>query len=282
MQPGLRVRIEGDRVAWDAVPGVASYWISGPVDYATTCALLRRLVDRQAAGSLAQRLAGDVTSVAVPPPPGPDYEVASVFAFLSAYDTEGVLLAVGNAIHTRDFKTCWYPPGEEPVLHVAPEVGPCTGTVTFTGERFPAGVNVEITMPPFGSDVSGPRVAVAPAAADGTFSVTATLPNAGWQSACYYASIYPDNKILFYAYNAAEPKGMTAFAGVDYVASIPAGWTPPPVVGPVTGTGPERGRAQWQLATTLAIAGVAAFAAGVVARTPAPHGGSRRGRRDDG
>ena len=37
VQPGLRLRTDNDRMVWEAVPGVASYWLSGLVEYGTTC-----------------------------------------------------------------------------------------------------------------------------------------------------------------------------------------------------------------------------------------------------
>ena len=122
-------------------------------------------------------------------------------------------------------------------------------------------------MPPYGTDVSGPRVAVAPVAADGTFSVTATLPDAGWQSACSHATQFPEGKIAFGAYNADEPHTDARFATTHYTASIPPGWKPPPIVGPVTGTGPAPAHHEpWSLAALLAIAGSVVFGGGLVTR----------------
>ena len=268
VQPGLRPRLEGDRVTWSAVPRTASLSLGGSATYTTTCALIRRLAIRQETRGIGQKLPADATSAQLPVLPGTDYEWAQIWADVIAYDSDGVLLARDNVQYDRDFKTCWYPPGEEPLLHVEPEAGPCTGTVTFTGERFPAGVNVEITMPPYGSDVSGPRVAVAPVAADGTFAVAATLP----ATACAIASMFPDGHMGFASYNADEPKGMTMFAGAGYVASIPPGYTPPPIFGPVTGAGPPAARDATPWAGALALAGAMMAGGGLALR---PRSGER-------
>ncbi len=262
VEQGLRPRLEGDRVAWNSVPGLASLGLGGSATYTTTCPLIRRLVIRQESRDIGQKLPADATTAQLPAPPSADYELAQIWAEVSAFDADGVLLARDDVDYTRDFASCWYPPGEEPLLHVAPEAGSCIGNVTFTGERFPTGVNVEITVPPYGSDVSGPRVAVALVAADGTFSARATLP----ESACTAASIHPGGRMLFWAYNADEPKGMTTFAGASYDASLPPGWTPPSIMAPVTGTGPEPTGAWWQLAAMLAIAGAVVLGGGVMVR----------------
>jgi hypothetical protein len=256
VQPGLRPRLEPDRLVWDAVPGAVSYSVTGDSTYTTTCALIRRLDIREEDRSFGQPPTAEATSLTLPASPGPDYELARTWADVTARDADGITLARGHVYHERDFASCWYPPGEEPLLHVTPEAGSCIGDVTFAGERFPTGVNVEITM------ANGPRIAVAPVTADGTFSVAAKLP----ESACLNASMSPGGKMFFYAYNADEPKGMTSFAGVSYAASLPSGWTPPPIIGPVTGTGSERPCAPWQAALALAFAGLTTLAAGTALR----------------
>jgi hypothetical protein len=257
VQPGLRPGLDGDALRWDAVPGVATYKTRGDIFYATDCELTRRLVIRQDSRRFFTQAGGDATSVPLPASPGPEYEVVGSTADVSAYDAEGVLLAREPLRYTRDFASCWYAPGQEPLLSVEPESGGCTGSVTFHGSRFPAGVNVEITMPPYGGDAPGERVAVAPVAPDGTFSVVAALP----ARSCYIASFYPEERMVFFTYNADEPKGLTVFAGARYTAAVPPGTRV--TAAPNTGSGPvrrSRGYPWWLIA-----AGATCLAAGVAA-----------------
>lgn len=271
VQPGLRPRIEGGALRWDAMSGAASYATRGDIFYATTCELTRKLVIREDRRRFFTQVGGGATSVALPAA-GPEYEVAGSTADLSAYDAEGVLLARAPLWYTRDWASCWYAPGTEPQLSVEPAAGPCDGTVAFNGSRFPAGVNVEITMPYFGSDGPGERVATTPVTDDGTFAVTAALPD----RACSIASVFPDGRTVFYTYNADEPKGLAIFARAPYAATIPPGAGQRPTSAPNTGTGPEAAgnTPPWW----LAVAGAICLGAGLGSRWPM-NGKRRRDRR---
>ena len=255
VQPGLRPALDGDALRWNAVPGAETYKTDGNVTFTTNCALIRRLVIRQADRPVGAKVAAGVTRAPLPPLPGPDYELAQTSIRVSAFDADGVLLARTTLSYTRDFKSCWYAPGTEPLLSAEPPSGPCDGAVTFRGSRFPPQVKVEITMPPYGSDGPGARVAVAPVAPDGTFAVTAALP----ERSCYTASFYPDGRMVFFAYNADEPKGMTILAGAPYAAAVSAGARV--TAGPNAGAGP--GRRSRSYPWWLIAMGAASLAAGV-------------------
>jgi hypothetical protein len=254
-QPGIEPRVDGALVRFNAIAGASSYKTRGDLFYATNCDLTRRLVIREQLLRFFTEAGPDATSITLPDPPGPEYELSGSTVDISAYDAEGVVLARAPLRYQRDPAACAYAPGEEPVLTVEPASGSCTGPLTFRGSRFPAGVNVEITMPFYGSDGPGVHVATAPVAGDGTFAVTAALP----AGACVIASGYPDQRALFFTYNADEPKGLAIFAAAHYAATIPPGAGA--IVGaPNTGSGPgsrdETG--PWWLAA----AGVTLIAAG--------------------
>jgi hypothetical protein len=257
VQPGLAPRIDGATLQWDGVLGATSYRTSGPVEYITNCALIRRLVIRQESRQFIVSVSGDVTSVPLPELPGPEFQFALLAVNVTAYDRDAVMLASALLHHTAfDYASCWYPPGEEPVLAVDPAAGSCRGSATFHGSRFPTGVNVEITMAHYGTDAPGPHVATAPVGDDGTFAVTAPLP----ANACEIAANFPEHRALFFAYNADEPKGMAIFASAPYTATIPAGAGR--ITGaPNTGSGPGSSREAggWWLAAAgfaLTLAGL--------------------------
>ena len=261
----LRPRIDGDTVRWDPMPGAASYRTDGSATYTTNCALIRRLVIRQESRDVGAQLGAGATSIALPAPPGPDYELAQTSVRVSAFDADGVLLARAPLDDTRDFASCSYAPGTEPVLTVDPVSGPCDGTVTFHGSRFPTDLNVEITMPYFGTDGGGEHVVTGPVSPDGSFALTAALP----AQACSVASQYPQGHVLFFAYNAAEPKALSIFAAGSYAAAIPPGFAPPPIIAPTTGDGAAASRsngATLAIALALAALACAAVAGGALLR----------------
>ena len=255
VQPALQPRIEGDEIRWNALPDAASYRPSAVVWYEATCELFRRLVIRRDFRHLDAELTPSETSIAFPPPPDPTWERSEVEDQLSAYDTEGVLLARERLYWQRDFRSCWYAPGTEPLLSVEPTSGDCDGEVTFRGSRFPTDVRVEIAM--VRSDSIG-TIAVAP---DGTFALTARLPT----SVCTIASGLPDGAVFFHVYNADQPKAWQSFAAAQYSAAVPQGAVPF-AAAPASGAAPSADLTSWPafVAFALAFAGAASVGAGLI------------------
>lgn len=255
VHPALQVRIEGDDIRWDPLPDAVSYSTSGMVRYSTTCEEARRLIFREESQPLVAELASSDASITLPSPSDPTLERSEVDGQVSAYDTDDVLLARESLYWQRDFRSCWYAPGTEPLLSVEPASGDCDGVVTFRGSRFPTDVRVEIAM--LQSDSVGTSM-VAP---DGTFALTARLPT----SVCAIASGLPDGVVFFHVYNADQPKAWQSFAFAQYSAAVPEGaalW----VAAPRTGAAPSADGMSWPVfaAFALAVAGAASVGGGLV------------------
>ena len=137
VQPALQPRIEGDGTHWNALPDAASYRVVGDVDYWAPCEDVRRLIFREEHPRFDTSLAPSATSIAFPLPTDPTLEPVSVDAEVFAYDSDNVLLARQEVFWVRDWRTCWYAPGTEPLLSVEPASGACDGEVTLRGSRFP-------------------------------------------------------------------------------------------------------------------------------------------------
>ncbi len=217
--PGLDLRIDGNEARWNTVEGAVDYRLGGTLTFTTSCEQIRRLVIREEWRQVNERGGAGANRAPLPLPPSAEHEAAQIILRASAYDAEGVLLARDDFSWTRPFEECWYPPGTEPILSVEPGEGPCDGPLTFRGERFPQDVTVEITMPVGIGDAAGVTVATAPVWTEGTFSVSATLP----EGACD-AAVLLRGRLNFLAYNADEPKTLTVFASASYDAEIPPGY----------------------------------------------------------
>ena len=185
VQPGLEPRIEGNGIQWNALPDAASYRVVGGVIYETTCDLVRRLIFREESQRFDTELASSATSMAFPPPADPTLVRVQVDVDIDAYDSDNVLLAHQFVDWVRDYRTCWYAPGTEPLLSVEPTSGECDGEVTFRGSRFPTDVRVEIAMIAQGSDAPDGSVGTSAVSPDGTFALTTRLPT----SACGLARL---------------------------------------------------------------------------------------------
>ncbi len=267
VQPRLQPRIEGNEIRWNALPDAASYRVVGGVIYDPPCEQVRRLIFREESWRFETTLASSDTSMAFSPPSDLTLERAQVDADVSAYDSDNVLLAHQNVNWARDFRSCWYAPGTEPLLSVEPTSGDCDGEVTLRGSRFPTDVRVEIAVVAYG-DYPGNSVGTSAVASDGTFTMTARLPT----SACGLASGLREGAFFLVAYNADQPKGESGFASAKYFAAVPQG-TAPLVAGPATGTGPSVDGVSWAAFTAFALAFVGAVGAagGLVLFTRAAH-----------
>jgi hypothetical protein len=261
VQPALQPRIEGDGIQWNALPDAASYRTVGGVIYATTCDQVRRLILHEESQQFETDLASSATSMAFPPPSDSTLERAQVDAEVIAYDSDKVPLARENVNWARDYRSCWYAPGTEPLLSVEPTSGECDGEVTFRGSRFPTDVRVEIAMIAYGTDYPGGSVGTSAVAPDGTFTMTTRLPT----RACAIASRSPGGEVFLAAYNADQPMGMEVFASTRYSATVPEGAVPF-VAAPGTGAAPLADGTSWPLFATFALAftGAASVGAGLV------------------
>jgi hypothetical protein len=271
VQPALQLRIEGDGIQWNALPDAASYRVVGGVTYATTCDLVRRLILREESRRFDASLASSATSMAFPLPADPTLVRVQVDLDIDAYDSDKVLLGHQFVEWVRDYRTCWYAPGTEPLLSVEPASGDCDGEVTLRGSRFPTDVRVEIAMIGYGGDSPSGSVGTSAVAPDGTFTMNTRLPS----SACEIAARAPQGEIFLVAYNADQPKGEGGFASARYLAAVPQG-SLPSLAGPATGTGPLANGMSWPAFTAfaLAIAGAVATAGGLILFTRA----AQRGR----
>ncbi len=261
VQPALQVRIEGDEIRWNALPDAASYRAVGGVIYSTTCDQVRRLILHEESRRFETDLASSATSMAFPLPSDPTLVRAQVDAEVVAHDSDKVLLARQNVNWVRDWRTCWYAPGSEPLLSVEPTSGDCDGEVTLRGSRFPNDVRVEIAMIPYGASSPIGSVGTSAVAADGTFTLTTRLPT----SACGLAARAPQGAVYLAAYNADQRKTMDVFASTRYYATVAEG-AAPGVAAPATGAAPSAGGISWPLfaAVALAFAGAASVGGGLV------------------
>ena len=170
--------------------------------YDAPCEQVRRLIIREESRRFDTDLASSDTSMAFPLPSDPTLERTAVDLWVSAYDSDNVLLARQFVNWVRDRHTCWYAPGTEPLMSVEPTSGDCDGEVTFRGSRFPTDVRVEIAIIPYGTDSPGGFVGTSTVAPDGTFALTTRLPT----GACWIATRAPQGAVYLAAYNADQPK----------------------------------------------------------------------------
>jgi len=273
VHPPLQMRIEGDEIRWDPLPGAASYSTWGMVSYSTTCEQVRRLIFREERRQFDTELASSETSMAFPPPSDSTLERVVVNVEVFAYDSDNVLLARNSVNWVRDYLTCWYAPGTEPLLSVEPTSGECDGEVTFRGSRFPTDVRVEIAMIPYGASSPIGSAGTSAVASDGTFTLTTRLP----ARACALALCAPEGTVFLAAYNADQPKWDRPFAGARYFAALaegsacpemadPATGAAPWVGAPSTGGAPSAGDMSWPAfaAVALAFTGAASVGAGLI------------------
>jgi hypothetical protein len=261
VQPALQTRIEGDEIRWNALPDAASYRAEGGVIYDAPCEQVRRLIIREESRRFDTDLASSDTSMAFPPPSDPTLERTAVDFWVSAYDSDDVLLARQFVNWVRDWHTCWYAPGTEPLMSVEPASGDCDGEVTFRGSRFPTDVRVEIAIIPYGTDSPSGFVGTSTVAPDGTFALTTRLPT----SACWLATRAPQGAVYLAAYNVDQPKLDGSFASTQYFTAVPQGAVFF-VAAPATGTGPIANGMSWPLlaAFALAFAGAASVGGGLI------------------
>jgi len=258
VQPSLQTRIDGDEIRWNALPDAASYRAEGGETYDAPCEQVRRLIIREESRRFDTDLASSDTSMAFPPPSDPTLERTAVDFWVSAYDSENVLLARQFVNWVRDWHTCWYAPGTEPLMSVEPASGDCDGEVTFRGSRFPTDVRVEIA---YGSDFPIGFVGTSTVAPDGTFALTTRLPT----GACWLATRAPQGAVYLAAYNADQPKLDGPFASTRYFTAVPQG-SLPSLASPNTGTGHSADGVSWPLfaAFALAFAGAASVGGGLI------------------
>jgi hypothetical protein len=228
VDPGLDPTVDNVELRWSPVTGSASQAVAGTVYYSTNCELIRRLIIREEVRDVRETPPPSATSITLPPPPGPEYELASATLDVSGYDVDGVLLDRETAYMSRPFEECWYAPGTEPILMVEPPSGPCDGAVTVRGERFPTDVRVAIDVVAPGTDFPLATLAQTPVQADGTFVAMGRLP----ASSCAHPGVAQSGELTLAAYNASEPRGLTVFALTRYAATgATAGSLQPPETG---------------------------------------------------